>query len=106
MKIKYKNGFYYKIYKKLVGLNYRTLSYYFNEDETLYFKLHYDKRREIKEKEREKNKNKYSKIEVKGEVKQIAIYDLKTNSHRYVQWSGVMFFIMKIQKTKEKNGIK
>ena len=87
--IKYKKGFYDKIYKKLDDFNYRTLSYYFNEDEILYYKLTDDKRREEKEKEREQNnKNKDSKIEVKGEVKSISIYDLKTNSHRYVQWSG------------------
>ena len=87
--IKYKKGFYDKIYKKIDEFNYKTLSYYFYEDESLYYKLTDDKRREEKEKEREQNnKNKDSKIEVKGEVKSISIYDLKTNSHRYVQWSG------------------
>ena len=63
--IKYKKGFYDKIYKKLDDFNYRTLSYYFNEDETLYFKLTDEKEREEKEKEKENNK----KINLKGKVK-------------------------------------
>ena len=53
--IKYKKGFYDKIYKKLDDFNYKTLSYYFTDDETLYFKLTDDKRREDKEKEKEDN---------------------------------------------------
>ncbi len=85
--IKYKKGFYEKIYRKIDDFNYKTLSYYFIDDEILYFKLTDEKRREEHQKEKD-GKNKESKIEVKGEVKNISVYDLKTNSHRYVQWSG------------------
>ena len=84
--LKYKKGFYDKIYKKIDDFNYRTLSHYFNDEESLYYKLTDDKRKE--EKKKEKNQNKEFKIEVKSEIKNINIYDLKTNSHRYIQWSG------------------
>ncbi len=83
--IRYKKGFYEKIYKKIDEFNYRTLSHYFDNDESLYYKLTDEKRREEKQKEiEEHNKEKDSKIEVKTEVKNIAVFDLKTNSHRYV----------------------
>ena len=83
--VKYKRGFYEKVYKKIDEFNYKTLSNYFDNDESLYYKLTDEKRREDKMKEKEENnKEKDSKIEVKSEVKNIAIFDLKTNSHRYI----------------------
>ena len=36
----------------------------------------------------QQNNEKQNKLEVKQEITRIAIYDLKTNSHRYVLWSG------------------
>ena len=79
--IKYKKGFYEKVYKKIDEFNYRTLSNYFDNDESLYYKLTDEKRREEKMKEKEEsNKEKDSKIEIKN----IKIFDLKTNSHGYI----------------------
>jgi len=79
--LKYKKGFYEKIYKKIDEFNYKTLSNYLDNDESLYFKLTDEKRREEKMKEKEEsNKEKDSKIEIKN----IKIFDLKTNSHGYI----------------------
>ena len=47
------------------------------------------KKREEALKELEKQNNeKQNKLEVRGEITKIEIYDLKTNSKRYVLWSG------------------
>ena len=79
--LKYKKGFYEKIYKKIDEFNYKILSNYFDNDESLYYKLTDEKRREEKMKEKEEsNKEKDSKIEIKN----IKIFDLKTNSHGYI----------------------
>ena len=87
--LRYKKGFYEKVYKRIDDFNYRTLALYFEKDEDLYFKLTDEKRREESEKdEYEKNKLSKSNFEVKSEIKNIKIYDLKTNSHRYILWSG------------------
>ena len=87
--IKYKKGLHEKIYKKVDTLNYRTLSSYFTEEEKIFAEFIDEKRREeaIKELE-EANNEKHSRMEVKGEIKKIEIYDLKTNSRRYILWSG------------------
>ena len=87
--MKYKKGLYEKIYKKIEDFNYRTLSHYFNEEDNLYLKMTDDKHREEKEKEEEEyNRSKESSLEVKTEVRNIRVFDIKTNSARYVQWSG------------------
>ena len=66
-----------------------TLSHYFNEEDNLYLKMTDDKHREEKEKEEEEyNRSKESSLEVKTEVRNIRVFDIKTNSARYVQWSG------------------
>ena len=87
--IKYTKGLHEKIYKKVDTLNYRTLSSYFTEEEKIFAEFIDDKRREEALKEIEKkNNDKHNRLEVKGEITKIEIYDLKTNSHRYVLWSG------------------
>ena len=87
--MKYKKGLYEKIYKKIEDFNYMTLSHYFNEEDNLYLKMTDDKHREEKEKEEEEyNRAKESSLEVKTEVRNIRVFDIKTNSSRYVQWSG------------------
>ena len=87
--MKYKKGLYEKIYKKIDDFNYMTLSHYFNEEDNLYLKMTDDKHREEKEKEEEEyNRSKESSLEVKTEVRNIRVFDIKTNSARYVQWSG------------------
>ena len=48
-----------------------------------------EKRREEIMREIEiKNNEKQNKLEVKSEITNIKIYDIKTNSSRYIQWSG------------------
>ena len=87
--VKYKRGLHEKIYKKVEELNYRTLASYFTEEEKVYAEFIDEKRREEALKELEQlNNEKQNKLEVKQEITRIAIYDLKTNSHRYVLWSG------------------
>ena len=87
--VKYKRGLHEKIYKKVDELNYRTLSSYFTEEAKVYAEFIDEKRREEALKELEQQNNeKQNRLEVKGEITRIAIYDLKTNSHRYVLWSG------------------
>ena len=87
--IKYKKGLHEKIYKKVDQLNYRTLSNYFTEEEKIYAEFIDDKKKEeaLKELEQENNE-KQNRLEVKGEITKIEIYDLKTNSRRYILWSG------------------
>ena len=88
--IKYKKGLFEKIYKKIDEFNYNTLANYFTEEENLYTKLMNDeKKKEDKIKEIEAaNNEKHNRLIVKDEIESIRIYDLKTNSIRYVQWSG------------------
>ena len=87
--IKYKRNLFERAYKKIDELNYRTLSNFFIDEEKFFSKLIDEKRRIAKIREIEiKNNEKQNKIIVKNEITNIKIYDLKTNSSRYVQWSG------------------
>ena len=87
--IKYKRTLFEKAYRKIDELNYRTLSTYFTEEEKFFSKLIDDKKRAEKIRQKEIfNNEKQNRIEVKSEITNIKIYDVKTNSSRYVQWSG------------------
>ena len=87
--IKYKRTIFEKAFRKVDELNYRTLSTYFTEEEKFFSKLIDEKRRAQKIRQKEIfNNEKQNKIEVKSEISNIKIYDLKTNASRYVQWSG------------------
>ena len=78
-----------KISKKIEHFNYLTLSHYFLREEDLKFKLMETKRQEdLINERREKNRYKYNRMKIKNEVQNILLYDLKTNSHTYVKWSG------------------
>ena len=88
--LKYKKGFYERVFKKIEEFNYRTLALYFDDEENLYFKFTDEKRREEREKLlEEQSKQRANDFEVKDQIKKIHIYDTQTNSHRYVLWSGV-----------------
>jgi len=87
--IKYRRNLFERGYKKIDELNYRTLSIYFTEEDKFFSKLLDEKRNLEKIRELEiHNNEKENRLEVKGEITNIEIYDLKTNSRRYVQWSG------------------
>ena len=87
--IKYKRSLFERAYKKIDELNYRTLSNFFTEEVKFFDKLIDEKRREERIKKIElRNNEKENKLEVKSEITNIKIYDLKTNSSRYVKWSG------------------
>ena len=86
---KYRKGIYEKIYKKIDEFNYKTFSHYFLEEENLYYKLADDNHREEKDREiKEKNKQKQDVLEVQSTIRDVKLFDMKTNSSRYVQWSG------------------
>ena len=87
--LKYKKGLFEKAYKKIDELNYRTLSTFFTEEDKFFNKLIDEKRRAEKIRQIEiHNNEKENKLEIKSEIVNIQIYDLKTNSRRYVKWSG------------------
>ena len=87
--IKFKKNLFERAYKKIDELNYRTLSNFFIEEDKFFSKLIDEKRREEKIRQLEIfNNEKQNKLEVKSEITNIKIYDLKTNASRYVQWSG------------------
>ena len=87
--IKYKRNLFERAYKKVDELNYRTLSNFFTEEIKFFDKLIDEKRREERIKKIEiRNNEKENKLEVKSEIVNIQMYDLKTNSSRYVKWSG------------------
>ena len=87
--VKSKKSLHEKIYKKINEFNYNTLANYFTEEENLFSKFIDEKKKEEKMKEVEKeNNDKENRLIVKEEIVSIQIYDLKTNSNRYVQWSG------------------
>ena len=87
--IKNKRLLFEKVHKKINELNYNTLANYFTDEENLYSKFLDEKKKEEKIKELERiNNEKQNKLIVKDEIVSIKIYDLKTNSKRYVQWSG------------------
>ena len=88
--VKFKKSLFERAYKKIDELNYRTLSTFFTEEEKFFSKLIDEKRRAEKIRKIEiRNNEKENKLEVKSEILNIKIYDLKTNSSRYVQWSGI-----------------
>ena len=87
--IRYKKGLHEKIYKKVDELNYRTLSSYFTEENKIYAQFIDEKKKEEAIKEIEaRNNEKHNRLEVKEAIQKIDIYDLKTNSRRYILWSG------------------
>jgi hypothetical protein len=87
--VRMKRNVFEKIYKKIDEFNYLTLSYYFLNEEKLYFKfIDSKKREELKNNEKEKNRIKYNKLNVKNEVENIKLFDYKTNSSIYMKWSG------------------
>ena len=87
--IKLNRGLFERIYKNIDTLNYRTLAHYFLNEEKLKDKFYDDKKREDKIKDlRDYNKTKQNRLEVKNEIVSISLFDYKTNSRRYMQWSG------------------
>ena len=87
--IKLNRGLFERIYKNIDTLNYRTLNHYFLNEEKLMDKFYDDKTKEEKIKElRDDNKMKQNRLEVKSEIENIMLFDHKTNSRRYVEWSG------------------
>ena len=87
--IKMHRGLYERIYKKIDEINYRTLSHYFLNEDELNEKFLDIKKKEEKMKEiLEKNESKQNRLEVKSEITSISLFDYKSNSRRYVQWSG------------------
>ena len=78
-----------KVYKKINEFNYNTLANYFTEEEQLYSKfIEEEKKMEKLKQLEERNNEKENRLIVKDEISNIQIYDMKTNSRRYVQWSG------------------
>ncbi len=87
--IKMHKGLFERIYKKIDELNYRTLSHYFLNEEQLNEKFLDIKKKEEKMKELLKyNKSKQNRLEVKSEMISIRLFDFKSNSRRFMQWSG------------------
>ena len=87
--IRFKKNVFEKIYRKVDKFNYLTLSHYFLEEDKLYLKLIDSKKRdEYINNIREINRKKYNRLNVKNEVENIFLFDLKTNSKRYIKWSG------------------
>ena len=78
-----------RIFKKIDEFNYRTLSHYFLIEDNLYLQLVDAKRKEeLIQKISDRNREKENRIEAKDEMHNILEFDLKTNSHRYIKWSG------------------
>ena len=87
--IKMHRGLYERIYKRIDELNYRAISHYFINEEELNDKYIDMKKKEEKMKELlDYNKSKQNRIEVKSEIESIRLFDYKSNSRKYVQWSG------------------
>ena len=87
--IKMNRGLFERIYKNIDTLNYRTLEHYFLKEEKYKDKFYDDKRREDKINDlRDYNKTKQNRLEVKSEINSISLFDFKTNSRKYIQWSG------------------
>ena len=87
--IKMNKGLFERIFKRIDELNYRTLSHYFLNEDELSDKFLDQKKKDEKMKEiLEHNKTKQNKLEVKNEMLSIDLFDYKSNSRRYVQWSG------------------
>ena len=87
--VNYKKNASEKIYKKLDEFNYKTLAHFFLLDDEIYQKFIDQKKVEERLLEIEShNTIKQNRLEVKSEVENIKIFDIKTNSVRYVKWSG------------------
>ena len=87
--IKMNKGLFERIYKSIDELNYRTLSHYFLQEEQFKDQFLDTKKKEEKMKEiLEYNQSKENRLEVKSEITSINLFDYKTNSKRYVKWSG------------------
>ena len=95
----------FKVIKnKIDKFNYLTLSHYFLEEKKLFFKfIDPSKLKEHFDKIKENNKKKKNRMIVRNEVKNILIYDLKTNSSNYMKWSGEeVLYHTDIEQYKEK----
>ena len=69
--------------------NYLTLSHYFLKESNLYYKFLDNKRKEeILNNIKDNNRKKYNRLNVKNEIENILLFDIKTNSKRYIKWSG------------------
>ena len=87
--ISFKRDIFYKIIKKVSDFNYLTLSHYFLNEERLKFKYFDSKRKEeLLNAKKENNRKKYNRMNIKNEVENILLYDVKTKSHSYIKWSG------------------
>ena len=87
--IMFRRNVFERIFKKIDEFNYRTLSHYFLIEDNLYFQLIDAKRKEeLIQKIINRNREKENRIEAKDELQNILEFDLKTNSHRYIKWSG------------------
>ena len=87
--LKMNKGLFERIYKSIDVLNYRTLSHYFLKEEEFKDQFLDTKKKEEKMKEiLEYNQSKEKRLEVKSEITSINLFDYKTNSKRYVKWSG------------------
>ena len=78
-----------KINNKIMRFNYLTLSHYFLKESNLYYKFLDKKRKEeILNNIKDNNRKKYNRLNVKNEIENILLFDIKTNSKRYIKWSG------------------
>ena len=88
--IMFKKNTYERIFKKIDEFNYKTFSHYFLLEENLYFQIVDTKRKdELIQKISNRNREKENRIDVKDEIANILEFDVKTNSRRYIKWSGV-----------------
>ena len=87
--IRFKTILFDKIYKKIDEFNYLTLSHYFLKEDKFFNKfIDVKKKEEIINNIKESNRKKNNRINVRKEVQKILIFDLKTNSSKYIKWSG------------------
>ena len=87
--IMFRKNIFERIYKKINEFNYKTLSHYFLLEDSLYYQLVDTKRKvELIKKISDRNREKENRIEIKDEIINILEFDLKTNSRRYLKWSG------------------
>ena len=92
-----------KIYKKLNEFSYKTLAHFFLLDDEINNKFLGQRRVEERFSEIETfNRDKQNRLEVKSEVENIKIFDIKTNSVRYVQWNGADVFYNEEDKYRKK----
>ena len=87
--IRYKKNIFEKVSKKIEEFNYLTLSHYFLNEDKLFNKfMDKSKKEEIVQIINESNRKKYNRINVRNEAEEILLFDLKTNSSKYIRWSG------------------